>query len=444
MEEDLFTQASQSSGSGPRPLSEKARPQTMDDFVGQTEVLNSGLRLRDLVVTDQVPSLILWGPPGCGKTSLAHLISKMTKSEFINRSAIDTGAKDLREIGEQAKKRWAYQSKRTVLFVDEIHRLNRAQQDCLLPFVEKGDLTLIGATTENPSFEVNSALLSRSQVIVFKSLSDDELKQILNRALKFLDEDLDWNRISAETDASELIPKYSQGDARRALNYLEQIHRNFLLAGKRPLSRDSILKIIQTSPAYYDKGGDAHYNLISAFIKSIRGSDPDAALFYMARMLEGGEDPLFIARRLVISASEDIGNAEPRALMMAISTKDAVEFVGLPEAAICLAQAVTFLASSPKSNRSYMGFKKAQELARTNPQLMPPMNILNAPTKLMKELGYGGDYEYDHDSPQGISKQSFLPKEIADEQIYVPIEKGSEKNLKAYLDWVKNIRSKLK
>lgn len=435
-----FTQSCNTSAQAAhRPLSERARPQNIKDFTGQAEVLNEGPRLRELISQDQVPSLILWGPPGCGKTSFAYLISKATKSEFISRSAIDTGAKDLKQEGEDAKRRFAYHQKKTVLFIDEIHRLNRAQQDCLLPYVERGDFTLIGATTENPSFEVNNALLSRCQVVVFKTLSEAEIEKILDHGLKVLDSEMQWENYSADS-AREIIAKLSLGDARRALNFLERIHQNFLLQGRKRFNRDEILKIIQYVPASYDKTSENHYNTISAFIKSVRGSDPDAALYYMARMLEGGEDPLFIARRLVILASEDIGNAEPRALMVAVAAKDAVEFVGLPEAAINLAQAVTFLASSPKSNRSYMGLKKAQVAAKQYSHLTPPMNILNSPTDLMKKLGYGENYKYDHDEKFGISKQSFMPEKIRDLKFYEPIEKGHEKNIKLYLEWVQKIR----
>lgn len=441
--EDLFSHSlNVSSRPDSQPLSEKARPQSFEDFVGQTEVINEGPRLKELVLRDQVPSLILWGPPGTGKTSFAVLVSKLTKAEFISRSAIDTGAKDLKQEGEDARKRLAYHQKRTVLFIDEIHRLNRAQQDCLLPYVERGDFTLIGATTENPSFEVNNALLSRCQVIVFKSLEEKEIKKVLDRGLGVLAPDLKWEDLSNES-VKDILAGLAAGDARRSLNLLERIYQQFLLSRKSKLSKDEIYKTIQHVPASFDKSGEFHYNTISAFIKSIRGSDPDAALFYLARMLEGGEDPLFIARRLVILASEDVGNAEPRALMVAVAAKDAVEFVGLPEAAINLAQAVTFLASSPKSNRSYMGLRKAQAAVKENSHLSPPMNILNAPTDLMKSLGYGSGYVYDHDQAQGISKQSFLPEKIKDMRFYEPLERGSEKNIKLYLDWVKKIRQDL-
>lgn len=439
MEEDLFTQAAGQNEVVERPLSERARPQNFDDYVGQTDILTKGPQLKELILNDKTPSLILWGPPGCGKTSLGILISKITKSTFVNRSAIDTGAKELKEEGEKARYRLQTTNTKTVLFIDEIHRLNRAQQDCLLPYVERGDLTLIGATTENPSFEINNALLSRSQVVVFKALKEKEIEKILDRAASILEENLTLEKL-VDTSSKEFIFESTQGDARRALNSLERIYEKFIFGGRSKLNLNEVKETLHHTATNYDKKGDFHYNTVSAFIKSIRGSDPDAALFYLARMLEGGEDPLFIARRLVILASEDVGNADPRGIQVAVAVKEAVEFVGLPEAAINLAQAVTFLASTPKSNRSYAGLKKAQELAKKYAHLSPPMNILNAATNLMKKLGYGSDYQYDHDAQQGVSTQSFLPDEIKNEKIYEPKESGNEKNIKAYLDWVKKIR----
>ncbi|MBK9293204.1 MAG: replication-associated recombination protein A [Oligoflexia bacterium] len=437
--EDLFTFNSTQEGLIERPLSERVRPESFEHFVGHQNIISGGLSLKNQILKDKIHSLILWGPPGCGKTSLAVLISKLTKSNFVSRSAIDTGAKELKEEGEKAKYRLQRNNEKTILFIDEIHRLNRAQQDCLLPYVEKGDLTLIGATTENPSFEINSALLSRCQVIVLNSLSEGEINKILNRACFVLQEGLSLDQL-ADEEAQNFIFQSSQGDARRALNILERVYEKFIFNSKSKLNLIDVSEIIQKTPVNYDKHGEFHYNIISSFIKSIRGSDPNAALFYLARMLEGGEDPLFIARRLVILASEDVGNADPRGIQVAIAVKEAVEFVGLPEAAINLAQGVTYLASSPKSNRSYKGLKAAQNLVKKHPSALPPKNILNAPTKLMKNLGYGEDYRYDHDEEMGISKQNFLPEGLQNQILYDPKESGYEKNIKAYLDWVNKIR----
>lgn len=437
--DDLFSMAGQDLAVG-KPLAEKARPEKLTDFVGQEKWIGQGRLLADFLASDHLPSLVLWGPPGCGKTSFANLVSKATKSTFISRSAIDTGAKELKEEGEKAKERLHRFSEKTILFIDEIHRLNRAQQDCLLPYLEKGYLTLIGATTENPSFELNSALLSRCQVIVFEGLKQADLEKILSRALVLLDPELSWSSLAAAPLKDRLIGA-AAGDGRRVLNLLENVYEYYVSKGRQALPESAIDEALQFVPARYDKDRDQHYDTISAFIKSIRGSDPDAALFYLARMLKGGEDPLFIARRLVILASEDIGNADHRALQVAVAVKDAVDFIGMPEAAISLAQAVTFLAASPKSNRSYMGLKKAQALADKFPHVEIPKSVRNAPTKLMKALGYGEDYKYAHDSDTGVTNQQFLPDEIKDVRLYEPTERGHEKILKGYLNWVRSQKS---
>ncbi|MDZ4677834.1 MAG: replication-associated recombination protein A [Oligoflexia bacterium] len=425
--DDLFS-TSQTQFIDSQPLAERVRPQNVEAFVGQKYA-------RELLKAEKLPSLILWGPPGSGKTTFSHLVSKYTKSTFISRSAIDTGSKDLKLEGEDAKQRLLRFSEKTILFIDEIHRLNKSQQDCILPYIEKGYFTLIGASTENPSFELNSALLSRCQVIVFESLNADSISAILDRALKSLDTDIEWKSISA-SPINEHIIQTASGDARRALNLLENVYSYYVSHGSQKLNDEQIKEAFQYIPTRYDKSGDKHYDTISAFIKSIRGSDPHAALFYLSAMLKGGEDPLFIARRLVILASEDVGNADPRALQVAISVKQAVEFVGLPEAAINLAQGVTYLSCAPKSNRSYAGLKKAQELVEKHPDLEPPLSIRNAPTRLMENLGYGEKYQYAHDSKSGVTAQEFMPDKLKNIKIYEPTKHGYEKHISQYLEWV--------
>jgi putative ATPase len=430
--DDLFT-ASHTQPLDAQPLAERVRPQNTEAFVGQKYA-------RELLRAEKLPSLILWGPPGSGKTTFAHLVSKYTKSTFISRSAIDTGAKDLKLEGEEAKQRLLRFSEKTILFIDEIHRLNKSQQDCILPYIEKGYFTLIGATTENPSFELNSALLSRCQVIVFESLSLESLGAILDRAIKILNPDFNWSLLSSVPLKDELIQN-AAGDARRALNLLENVYSYYLSHGRTPLNSEQLKEAFQYIPTRYDKSRDRHYDTISAFIKSIRGSDPHAALYYLAVMLKGGEDPLFIARRLVILASEDVGNADPKALQMAVAVKDAVEFVGLPEAAINLAQGVTYMACAPKSNRSYMGLQRAKELVAKHPDLEPPLSIRNAPTRLMENLGYGENYQYAHNSETGVTPQEFMPTPLKDTKIYEPTKRGYEKHISSYLDWVEDQKS---
>ena len=434
--DDLFSLSHDKNNDGTnQPLAERVRPKAFEDFAGQNEAFGSGTLLRKLLSADRLPSLILWGPPGSGKTTFANLVSLSTTAVFVSRSAIDTGAKELKSEGEQAKERLFHRQQKTVLFIDEIHRLNTAQQDCLLPYVEKGHLSLIGATTENPSFELNSALLSRCQVIIFHSHNESSLTKILDRALKSLDFELDWKDLST-IDIKKKIIHDAGGDARRGLNLLENIFSFYVSEGRLALTEAQLKDVIKYLPARYDKSREMHYDIISAFIKSVRGSDPHAALYYLARMLQGGEDPLFIARRLVILASEDVGNADPRALQVAVSVKEAVAFVGMPEAAICLSQAVTYLSTTPKSNASYTALGAAQKLAHEFPNEELPLAIRNAPTSFLKHLGYGEGYNYAHNSETGVTPQKFLPDRFASKKLYEPKAIGYEKNIRSYMDWV--------
>ncbi len=413
------------------PLAEKLRPQKIQDFLGQTLILQKNSWLVSAIQKDQCPSMIFWGPPGCGKTTLARIISKNTQKEFVQVSAITTGAKDLKEICEDAQNRRRMYQKGTILFVDEIHRLNKAQQDVFLPYLESGDIVLIGATTENPSFEVNSALLSRARVVVFEKHSEDVQMQLLERAISA-------ENIQIDSDAKRYLIEISDGDARRLLNRIEELIKILATNPNIQPTREFLKENLGALSLYHDKKGDSHYDTISAFIKSIRGSDPDAGLYYLARLLESGEDPKFIARRLVILASEDIGNAEPRALELAISGFKSVEVIGLPECAINLAQVVVFLACSPKSNASYMGLKKAQAEVRQSGNLLIPKDVRNAPTELMKSLGYSQNYNYAHDGAKGWLPQQFLPEEIKNKKFYESKGTGFEKKMLDYLAWLKD------
>jgi putative ATPase len=405
------------------PLAERLRPTTLAEVVGQRHLLDEGKPLRRLIETDQLASLIFWGPPGTGKTTLAQIIAHSTKSNFVFFSAVLQGVKEVREIVKQAQEERRYHSRRTLLFVDEIHRFNKAQQDAFLPWVERGDVILIGATTENPSFEINSALLSRSRVFVLYPLDPADIRILLERALTD-PRGLAERHLQVTEEAMEFLADQAHGDARVALNTLEVAAA---MAGAEEIDLETVQGALQKRALLYDKGAEEHYNVISAFIKSLRGSDPDGALYWLARMLEAGEDPLFIARRMVIFASEDVGNADPRALQMALAVQQAVHFVGLPEARINLAQGVTYLATAPKSNASYVGINEAQAEVRKSGALPVPLHIRNAPTQLMKELGYHQGYRYAHDYAGGIAAQEHLPEALAGRRFYRPTERGYEK-----------------
>jgi putative ATPase len=412
------------------------RPRNLAEVVGQQHLLAEGKLLRRLIETDQLGSLIFWGPPGTGKTSLGQVIANTTSSRFVFFSAVLGSIKEVREILAEARDQRAYHSRRTLLFVDEIHRFNKAQQDAFLPSVEKGDITLIGATTENPSFEVNSALLSRSRVFVLEQLDSEALKLLLQRALNE-ERGLGELKLRIDADALEFLADKADGDARVALGALEVAAAT---ATDDLIDLNLAQESLQKKALLYDKGAEEHYNVISAFIKSMRGSDPDAALYWLARMLEAGEDPLFIVRRMVIFASEDVGNADPRALQIALAVQQAVHFVGLPEARISLAQGVTYLASAPKSNASYVGINQALAEVRNSGALPVPKHVRNAPTKLMKELDYGKGYKYAHDHQGGVAVQQHLPEELHGTTYYRPTDRGYEKTIGERLAFIRSQR----
>lgn len=401
------------------PLAERMRPTTLQQVVGQTHLIGEGKVLSEIANTGQLPSMIFWGPPGVGKTTLARILAKTAGLIFFQLSAISSGVKEVREVIAQAKK-----VGKAVLFIDEIHRFSKSQQDALLGAVEDGTLILIGATTENPSFEVISALLSRAQVYTLEPLGKDDLEQLIQRALA-TDEVLQQRAIQLKENT--LLLRYSGGDARRLLNVLELVVQQ--QADPVVVTDDLVEKRVQQKMARYDKTGEQHYDIISAFIKSIRGSDPNAALYWLARMVEGGEDPKFIARRLLILASEDIGNANPNALLLANATFDAVERIGYPECMLNLAQCVTYLASSPKSNASYAAIKKAQQLVKQTGDLPVPMHLRNAPTRLMKEIGYGAAYQYAHDHAGNFIAQEFFPEQLAGTKLFDPGANTREQEL---------------
>jgi len=411
------------------PLAERMRPETLDDYVGQKHLVGKEAILRVAIESGRLPSLILWGPPGVGKTTLAFIISRQLQRPFFSLSAINSGVKDIREVIEKAALLKEDNENLPILFIDEIHRFSKSQQDSLLGAVERGLVTLIGATTENPSFEVISALLSRSQVYILQNLKEDDLLELLNKAIA---EDPYLKEKKVVLKEHEALLRLSGGDARKLLNVLELVV-NAINKDEVIISNELVMKHVQQNMAMYDKAGEQHYDIISAFIKSIRGSDPNAAVYWLARMIAGGEDPLFIARRLVILASEDIGNANPNALLLANNCFQAVNVIGWPESRIILSQVVTYLASSAKSNASYEAINKAQELvARTGDQSVP-LHLRNAPTKLMKNIGYGKEYEYSHQFENNFSQQEYLPENISGTLLYDPGKNMAEEKIREHL-----------
>jgi len=419
-----------------QPLAERMRPQTLDGFVGQKHLVGEGAILRQMIESGHIASFIMWGPPGVGKTTLAKIIAKQLDHPFYVLSAVTSGVKDVREVIEKAKSNRLFtQGKRPILFIDEIHRFSKSQQDSLLGAVENGTITLIGATTENPSFEVITPLLSRCQVYILKPLDDEDLLELLHRVIK-TDERL--KNLYIQVDETEAILRFAGGDARKLLNIIELVSSSNQDETIH-LTNAVVTEKLQQNPMAYDKDGEIHYDIISAYIKSIRGSDPDAAIYWLARMIAGGEDPKFIARRLVISAAEDIGLANPNALLLANACFDALQKIGWPEGRIILAETTIYLAASPKSNSAYLAIDDALALVEETGNLPVPLHLRNAPTKLMKDLNYGADYKYSHDYPNHFVKQQFMPDELIDHRIWKVQENTAEKKLG---DWLKGLWGK--
>jgi putative ATPase len=423
------------------PLAERMRPRSLDEIVGQDALVAPGRPLREMIDRDVLQSIILWGPPGTGKTTLARLIADLTRAEFVAFSAVLAGIKEVKDVMAAAEQRRRMTGRRTIVFIDEIHRFNKAQQDAFLPRVESGDIVLIGATTENPSFEVNAALLSRSKVFVLEALDEDALVAILRRAMTDREHGLGKQHPEADDEALRAIARFANGDARSALNLLQlTVSSAQQPAGRPKIDRALLEKTLTSKTLLYDKSGEEHYNLMSALHKSMRNSDADASIYWLARMLEAGEDPKYVARRLIRFASEDIGNADPQALALTVAAKDAVHFIGMPEGNTALAQAVLYLATAPKSNAVYTAYNEAAAAARNDYASPVPLHIRNAPTKLMKQLDYGKGYKYAHDEPDAVASMDCLPGNLTGREFYKPTEYGFEKEVKKRLDWWKSKR----
>jgi putative ATPase len=420
------------------PLAERLRPKSLEDVVGLEELLGEKRFLRNAIESDRIPSMIFWGPPGSGKTTLARIIAKTTRARFVTFSATSSSIKDIKALMEEARRARQARGSKTIVFIDEIHRFNKAQQDAFLPYVEAGDIVLIGATTENPSFEVNSALLSRSKVVVIPALEREQVLTILRRALEH--PTVSKYGIAMDDTALDFIAATSAGDARQALTSLQLVVET-ASPDDSPLGADKLKEILQRRSLMYDKSGEEHYNIISALHKSLRNGDADAAVYWLVRMLEGGEDPMYIARRLVRAASEDIGNADPQALVFAIAVQQTVHFLGMPEAGVALAQLVTYLTASPKSNAAYIGYGEAVREVRQGDNPPVPLHIRNAPTGLMKDLGYGRGYQYAHDFEDQTAAMECLPESLAGRRFYEPKEAGFEKEIRERLERMRRARS---
>ena len=438
---DLFDYSAQKVAHASRPLADKMRPKNLDEFIGQEHIVGEGTSIRHAIEKDRIFSMILWGPPGCGKTTLARIFTNETSCHFVHFSAVLSGIREIRDVIEDAKNQQKLYRKRTTLFVDEIHRFNKLQQDAFLPHVETGLITLIGATTQNPSFEVIPALMSRCRVITLRALSSDNIAAIIENALKDKERGLGNINLVVDRDALSYFIGIAEGDARTALNSLE-IAASMAVSGSDDSRKNESVRItlkdlehaLEKKALLYDKSGEEHYNLISAFHKSLRGSDPDAALYWFGRMLMAGEDPFYIARRMVRFASEDIGNADPQALGVAMSAMEAFKFLGHPEGELSLAQAAVYLATAPKSNSVYLAYGKVKETIDKSGALPVPFHIRNAPTKLMRALGYGKDYKYAHDFQDAHVPQNYLPEELENRIFYMPTDRGYEKSIKKMLD----------
>ncbi|MEZ5320143.1 MAG: replication-associated recombination protein A [Vicinamibacterales bacterium] len=418
----------EAASSGATPLAERMRPRTLDEYVGQTHLLGAGQPLRRAIDAGALHSMIFWGPPGTGKTTLARMLASLTGAEFRALSAVTSGVRDIKDLIARADLARSHSGRRTLLFVDEIHRFNKAQQDAFLPHVERGTIVLVGATTENPSFEVNSALLSRARVYVLQPLSVADVAEILSRAIADADRGLGGTGLEVDEAARTALAVYANGDARVALNLLEQAAASLPAdaEGRRRLDMAALSALVERRALLYDKSGEEHYNLISALHKSLRNSDADAGIYWLARMLEAGEDPLYVARRLVRFASEDVGNADPRALEVAIAARDAVHFLGMPEANTALAQAALYLAAAPKSNAVYLAYQRAARDATQDVASPVPLHLRNAPTRLMQEIGYAEGYQYSHDAPGAVARMSCLPDHLAGRRYYEPTDRGIE------------------